>query len=138
MKILVLLMFLASLGFSMGLANDELNEQIEQERAHWAEFAESASPACKELAVKVQECNGHKRYCAVWSDDDDERPFQIKILPLPFPPYCVLSLSACQFPGVSVERYLLCERKEMQRQLLEVQEQLDEMQEKLTSGSIVH
>ena len=141
MRILVLLMFLASLTLSMGAhrvvdPGDECFAYYhdrskmsacfaEQERERRAEFVESASPACKEIAVKLQECKGLKGHCAFWSDDDG-RAFQTKERRAE---RCVVRIPACQSAGVSVEGYLLCERKVMQGQLDEMQEQLDEMQE---------
>ena len=128
MRILVVLMFLVSgHGFSMGLTdhetqlNRELPLQLPQEpRSEFAEFVESASPACQEIAFKLQECKGVRGGCALWSDHDGRS--HRTLLKLPY--RCVVPISACQIAGVSVEKYLLCERKEMQRQLQEIQDKL--------------
>jgi len=89
---------------------------------------ESASPACKELAVKLQECEGMQGRCTLWGQGQDVYSGRMITMEVKLP-VCLLYVSACQNVGVSVEKYLLCERKEMQRQLQEIQGQLDEMQE---------
>ena len=127
MKILVLLMFLASLGFSMGLTDDELHEKIdrarfEQElaRPYGAEFVESASPACQGIATTLAECNDPKGKRLT------EAPRRCSSIGLKR--VCIRVPDPRPCP-VSMVSFLHCERKELQRQLLEVQEQLVEMQE---------
>ena len=76
----------------------------------------SASPACREIAVKLQICATEKQV---------ERCTQHMPLPLPGLErdsyYCYMR-SACQEAGVSLGSYLACEREVMQAQLDEMQE----------------
>ena len=122
MRILVLLMFLASLGFSMGLTDDELNEQIDRarlERPYGAEFVESASPACQGIATTLSECNdpkGKRLTEAPWRCASIEEDLRLVCFLVPDPAPC----------PVSMVSFLNCERKELQRQLREVQGQLNE------------
>ena len=143
MRILVLLMFLTSSTLSMGLHrvvdpgdgcynyhHDQSKMMAclaEQTRERMAEFVESATPACKEIAVKLQECKSQKEKgrCLKY-----ESGFKKLLLSgrINFP-RCLYYQTACELAGVSMEKYSLCERKETQRQLQEIQDQLQGIQE---------
>ena len=138
MRILVLLMFLVML-FSMGMSSPDHDGDakslkhealLKQEQERWAELVESASPACQEIAAKLQECKFRRGTCMRYENDIIHRSRFFQPVPRArWPRRCVYYISACDSAGVSVEKYLLCERKETQCQLQEIQDQLQEMQE---------
>ena len=104
MRILVLLMFLASnQSHAFTPASIEVSD----------EFVEAASPACKGIAYDMKICR--ERNAAPLGDH----------------PCRWNGLIMCPKSRVctSMGQYLICERKEMQRQLQEIQDQLQEMQE---------
>ena len=92
--------------------------EVESAGPSLAELQESASPACKEIISTMQTCADRAQA---------RREFLCPgghICRQPFLPF--FTLPPCQ---ASMGGYLLCERKEMQRQLQEIQEQLQEIQE---------
>ena len=121
MRILVLLMFLAS-GHAFG--HIEISD----------EFVELASPACKEIAstyneraVLMQRCGeAEAKWRGCIGVKGNVRCRAIKISPN----FCeILFPALTDLEPVTMTDYLICERKETQRQLQEIQDQLQGIQE---------
>jgi len=114
---------------SMGLANDELNEQGQ---ARWAELVESASPACKEIASTYAERTFLMQQCekakANWRGCSGKEEVSCRLIKIS-PNFCEGLFPALRdLEPVTMTDYMLCERIEMQRQLQEMQGQLEKLQ----------